>query len=156
MKNEPSREQLNSFHALPEAWKGADQGLENLVRLERKDKSSKSAASGSKQDMDFYPDRVLVDLAAIPTSLFDPQKIIRDCDLVAEAARKHPDRVRQLLGACRPDSSRAEMDEAYRIIEEIGLTEQAALRAGGGLLWLVVLVLVLGSCEHCHASHPAH
>jgi hypothetical protein len=157
MKNGLSREQFNSFVASREAWKGTDNGLENLVRLERKDQSSKSPVSGSKQeDLDFYPDRVLVDLGAIPASLFDPQKIIKDCELVTQAARKHPDRLRQLIGVCRPDSSRSEMEEAFRIMQEIGVSEQAALRAGGGLLWLLALALVFASCEHCHAGHGGH
>jgi hypothetical protein len=87
----------------------------------------------------------------------DPARVQKDCELIADAVRRNPEKVKRILKACGAEnSSRAEIDEAYGLMEELNVTEKAALNAGGGMLWLLVLCLAFMSCEHCHASHDTH
>jgi hypothetical protein len=96
-------------------------------------------------------DRLLIDLGALDAAAFDPNRVIRDCELVRDIAARHPEALRRLLELFGPDAKRdrAGIAKACAELRAIGFTEDHALAAGGGLVWLVVVIgagLLLGGC----------
>ena len=64
-----------------------------------------------------------------------------------EVALNRPEVLRQILDALPSD-----FDKAYRLAEEVGLTEVAVSKAGGGLFWIFSIagaILLAGGCRHC-------
>jgi hypothetical protein len=140
-----------SFVSVPSAFKNVPEGLEHVLKMEFRTVFSEENILG---DTTYSPDWVLVDVgAAVPDSL-DFKRIARDCDLLKDIALNYPDQLRQLIKAFQPNASLRERESAFKIAQEIGLTEEASIQAGGGLLGLLVLVggaLLLAGCEGCTA-----
>lgn len=85
-------------------------------------------------------DRVLVDLAAVDPALMDAQTIVRDCEFVRDLLLRHPDAPRQLIAAFQADAPTSDIAAAATFVREIGLTEEAAIDAKGGLVFLLFLL----------------
>jgi hypothetical protein len=146
-----------SFVSIPEAVAVADTGVRHLLKLEFTTNFSEGSSDPLKLETGFSTDRVLIDFRGVVAGNLDAQKIAKDCDLVRDIALRNPDKLRQMLEA--QTESVTGFQKAYAIGQEIGLTEEAAVKAGGGLLWLVAiaaLAVMAGSCERCHASHEPH
>ena len=146
----PSR---GSYVSVPGAFKGTAEGLKHFVKMEFGTRLSKETADPLGLDDFFSTDRLLLDFGAVDVSALDMAKIARDCDLLKEAVLKHPGKIRQLAEA--QTESPSGYKKAVSILQEIGLTEESATRAGGGLfmlLVLVALVLIPGTCAHCAAG----
>lgn len=150
--------QGGTFLSVPSAYPDADEGIRNALKLEFRPFVSPEnySASGPPQvRTSFASDKCLIDFMAIDPSALDGEKLAIDCEILARVAREQPDQVRRLIAAQQQPGG---FTEAAAIAGEIGLTESSARAAGGGLLWLVIIAVVLAadSCEHCHASHPSH
>lgn len=140
-----------SFISLPEAFDTADPG----VRLAPKIEIQVGKFQDSKHPLGFdyvmRPHQVLIDLEAIDTQQFDAKKVIKDCELLISACRERPEDVRKILAAFAKDAPHEKMLEAERIAEKLNISEAKAVKAGGGLLWLVVIAaaVALSSCKGC-------
>ena len=96
----------------------------------------------------FSTDKALIDLAAIDADALDVAKIGRDCDLVKEAARSDPAALKQMVAALQRGGSEG-IEEAGRLAERLGITEDQAVKAGGGLLFLVAVAVVAVAASGC-------
>ncbi len=140
-----------SFISLPEAFESADAG----VRLAPKIELQVGKFPDSKHPLGFdfvmHPHQILIDLEAVDSGEFDAKKVIKDCELLMSACREHPDDLRKILAAFAEDAPHENMLAAEKIAEELDLTEARAVKAGGGLLWLVVIAaaVALSSCKGC-------
>jgi len=158
--NPRMRNQLSasgSFLSVPGAYEGAPEGLVHGPKLEFVSLTSTKVESGDKPRQTFSTavqgDRALIDFGAVDPAAVDYNRVERDCELLIEAIREHPEVLEQAIATvCGPSRTKAEMNAAARSLAEIGLTEQAAVAQGGGWVAVaiaVVAVLVLAGCEHC-------
>jgi len=140
-----------SFISLPEAFKSADSG----VKLAPKIELQVGKFSDSKHPLGFdfvmHPHQILIDLEAVDSEQFDAKKVIKDCELLIAACREHPDDIKKILAAFAEDAPHENMLAAEKIAEKLSLTESKAVKAGGGLLWLVVVAaaVALSGCKGC-------
>jgi hypothetical protein len=139
-----------SFASIADAFPALDEGLKHVIKLEFAARPSDPTKS-PQPNVDFATDRLLLDLGAIDPTRFDPNIIVRDCEIVRQVALEHPEMLHRLVsffqsGLVRDVKTILQMQAD---LETIGLTEDAALRAGGGLIWVVVAVgaaLLVGGC----------
>jgi hypothetical protein len=141
-----------SFVAVPSAFAAADEGLRNVIKLQFKTILSGERSDRFGLETVFSTDRVLVDLAAVIPAVIDPKKIIRDCELVKQIASTNAGQLNRLVEVFHGDHP--DIDEAYRIATQVGLTEEASVKAGGGLLGLVVLLIVAAVAAGCAHVKP--
>ncbi len=141
-----------SFVSVPSAFAAADPGLRNAIKLEFKTIFS----PGSRRDLDletvFSTDKILVDLLGADPDALDARKIAADCDLVKKFVAERPQAAKKLLEIFHKDSP--DIDEAFGVVREAGLTEEAAVRAGGGLIGLIVLLVVIVAAAGCAHTKP--
>lgn len=138
-----------SFVSFPSVFKNIPEGLEHVLKLELRTVFSEE--NDPKIDTTFSKDWVLLDVGAAVPSTLDFKTIARDCDLLKDRALNHPDQLRQIVEAFQPNASLRDLERAFKIVQELGLTEEASIQAGGGLagLLLVVGALLLSGCAHC-------
>jgi hypothetical protein len=94
------------------------------------------------------PHIILFDLEAVDAEKLSPRQLIRDCELLKRAAEAHPEKLRTILSAFAKDAPRKRILEAAKIAAELDLSEERSSKAGGGLVWLVVVgaALALSGC----------
>lgn len=160
MKKIKTRTQISvsgSFVSVPSAFPLADEGLKNALKLGFETLFSEDSSHPLNLETRFYTDVILIDLGAVAPSALDPQKIINDCDLVKRVASTYPDQLRQLVTELQAGSVSG-IERAEKIAKEIGLTEEASVKAGGGLLGLLIagaIGLIAGGCAGTkHAEKP--
>jgi hypothetical protein len=143
---------VGSFVAVPSAFPAAGHGLENAIKLEFRTILS----PGSGQDLDletvFSTDRFLVDPLGADPAAFDAKKIAADCDLVKKFVSERPQEAKRLLQIFHGE--RPDIDKAFAIVKAAGLTEDAAVKAGGGLIGLIVLLIVVVAAAGCAHTKP--
>jgi hypothetical protein len=71
----------------------------------------------------------------------DIERMQRDFEILAGILQKHPEEIGALLEASMQDN----VLEAFRIAQEIGLTEKEFESKGGGIIWQLVGVAVVGT-----------
>ena len=145
------------FIATPKAFGTASEGVKNFAKIQFVSDSVGKPGKSLTVESGFLTDRLLLDFKALDTSGIDPKIIANDCDFLKKIVKKHPEILREMAEAL--SSSPDGFKKASKISQKIGLTETAAIASGGGLLWLLAaaaLVIMVGSCEHCHASHKPH
>lgn len=69
----------------------------------------------------------------------DLERAARDAEILAGKLRDEPDRLREVLQAVKGGDKRS----AVRGLKELGMSEEDFEREGGGLFWLVVIVVLL-------------
>ena len=140
-----------NFVAVPEGFEGAKGSLRYVLKPE----FQVVPAHGDNRQATFVVPRqhVLLDLAAVNLADVDAATIIRDCELVAKAARENFADLQRIIAAFGADGTSEQQDEALAIAERLGLTESAAAKAGGGLAGIL---LIAGLClmASCFASCP--
>lgn len=87
---------------------------------------------------------VLADLARqmdIPKQfhLDDIKRAQRDCEILAEKLKNNPKEAMELFQSIVDNK----IDDARRLSGKIGIDEQKFIDQGGGLMWLVVVVVLL-------------
>lgn len=77
----------------------------------------------------------------IPTQFHsdDIKRAQRDCEILAEKLKNNPKEAAKLF-QCIVDNK---LDDARQLSKKLGIDEQEFLEKGGGLMWLVVIVVVL-------------
>ena len=158
--NEQIRDTLSavgSFVSLPEAFPEADSGVRLAPKFEFRTERFEDSKHPLHIDHVIYPHRLLIDLKAVDAGQFDAKKLVRDCEILKEAAEKHPEKLREMIAAYAPNTPHERILEAFKTAEKLGLTEAAASKSGGGFLWLLLVVAVLVSscgknCAHTQAS----
>lgn len=94
-------------------------------------------------------------MASADPESFDAERMSRDCDLLKSALTKHPGKVRELIKAVQSTEPDADFGRAQALAEEMGLTEGASLKVGGGIIpvLLFAAALLLAGCQaHCSGS----
>ncbi|UCE99889.1 MAG: hypothetical protein JSV82_02155 [Planctomycetota bacterium] len=143
---------LGSFVAVPDAFPGADPGVQNAVKFE----FTTVFSDENRVQTLFSSDRVLIDLAAVAPSKLDFKKLAIDCDLIKGIAEKHPDELRECLIALQTGGSSG-IQKAEKITKNIGLTEENFAKAGGGFFFVAVAVAIAlgaGGCATCNSNKP--
>jgi hypothetical protein len=141
-----------TFVSTPEAFSGIGEGLRHVLKQEIAESHNESGRNES--EMSLNPDLLLVDLVALSPFDLDGGRIVRDCELVAEAVRGNPREIVRLAEILvRTDKGKADLEEAFEIVRRLGLSEEQAVRRGGGLLQ-VFLLLALTNCAHCQKKPP--
>jgi hypothetical protein len=140
-----------SFVSIPGAFEGADASIVNAPKI--------SVGVGSYGDskhplgLDFVmdPHLMLLDLEAVDAKAFDPKRLLRDLDLLKSAVEKQPEQIRTILQAFVADAPYDEILKVAALVDRLGLSEAKAVAAGGGLLWVLVVVaaVALSSCKDC-------
>ncbi len=130
--------QVGSFVSMPEAFPGADDAVKYAPKLEFRVRRSDVGENPPRVVPVLQPYRLLVDLEAVDASRFDARKLARDCELVKAAALSDPEKLRSILAAFAEGKSEEEIRRAARAVVDLGLDEEQVVKAGGGLIWLVV------------------
>lgn len=140
-----------TFAAVPQGFDGAKGSLRYVLKPEFQ---SVPPVGDARQVVLSVPrEHALFDLAAVRLADLDAETIVRDCELVAKAARENFDELQRIVAAFGSDGTPEQQDEALAIAHRIGLSETAAAKAGGGLLGVLVIV---GAClmASCMATCP--
>ena len=69
----------------------------------------------------------------------DIKRAQRDCEILAETLKNNPKEAAELF-QCIVDNK---LDEARQLSIKLGIDEQKFIENGGGLMWLVVIVVLL-------------
>ncbi len=86
-------------------------------------------------------DRLLIDMSAVDPSTMEPKRLLRDLEFVRELLVRSPDAPRRIAAAFQPDAPQSDLLAAAAMVKAIGLTEEDSIKAGGGLI-ILVLALV--------------
>jgi hypothetical protein len=74
-----------------------------------------------------------------PLNADDLKRVQRDCEILAIKLRDKPEEIATILQEIFAN----DLDRARQVAQRIGLTEQEFTKEGGGLMWLVVVVILL-------------
>jgi hypothetical protein len=148
---------VGSFVSLPEAFETANEAVKYAPKFEFRTERFADSTHPLHIDHVIYPHRLLVDLKAVDSTQFDVRKLIRDCELVIQAANTAPEKLQEILAAFAPHVPHDRILDAFRTAGDLGLTEEEASKSGGGLLWLLLVVVAVTascgkSCAHTKAS----
>ncbi|MFE2970741.1 hypothetical protein ACFXKC_45470 [Streptomyces sp. NPDC059340] len=127
--------------ATPDAWKGVDKALAEVVKIPMQDKGI------------VHSQLVVGDLRGVTTHNLEFETIPGDLRIIERAVVEKPDRVRRLIHiytASNGDPESIDFYEVDRLLSDLNLNEVSSTQAGGGMLPLLVLALILAaSCAHC-------
>lgn len=90
--------------------------------------------------LEFSTDAAVIDFSTVDVNAINIDKVVADCDHIKDVVETHGLRVRRLVKEMQRGTEKG-VEEAMRIAKEIGLTEGDAVKAGGGLLFLVVIAV---------------
>ena len=141
-----------SFVSIPSAFPAADPGLKNAIKFEFKTIYSENSSQDLNLETVFSPNRFLVDPVGADPAAFDARKIAADCDFVKRLVAENPQTARRLLEIFHDDNP--DIDEAFALVKSAGLTEEAAVKAGGGFIGLIVLLIVVAAAAGCAHTKP--
>lgn len=157
---EPLRDTLSavgSFVSLPEAFPTVPEAFKYAPKFEFRTERFADSKHPLHIDHVIYPHRLLIDLKAVDASQFDARQLIRDCELLIEAARTAPEQLQEMLAAFAPHVPHDRILDAFETAKRLGLTEEQASESGGGFIVLLVFVaLLLASCgKNCAHTKAA-
>jgi|JI10StandDraft_1071094.scaffolds.fasta_scaffold80445_1 hypothetical protein len=144
-----------NFVAVPQGFEGGKGSLRYVLKPEFR--VIPAADDNSRATFDVPRQHALLDLAAVDLTDLDAATIIRDCEIVATAAREHFEDLQRIVAAFGANGTREQQAEALATAERLGLTESAAAKAGGGLLGVLLIAgaLLLSSCmASCPPKDP--
>jgi len=124
------------FVSFPQEFLAAPADLRNVVKV-----LHRPAVRGDALELEFSTDAVLLDFSGVEADTFDVEALIADCELVARAAHRHPDELRELVSLMQAGTDDG-VQRALQITHRLGLTEEAATKAGGGLSLIVVVYAI--------------
>ena len=122
------------FISFPAVFKDAPPDLRNVLRIIHRP-VVKDGAIG----LEFSTDAMVVDSSAVDANLFNADAVAVDCDLIKRIATESPAELQQLIKEMQRGTSDG-IQRALEITEKIGLTESAAVKAGGGFFFIIVII----------------
>ena len=141
------------FHSVPGAFPTAPASLRHALKLEFAARPVESSDNGVKLEPQIMTDRVLIDLGELANAEIDPKVLVRDCELIIDIAKKHPDALRRIFSSLGsvPLGDVAQVVRIAQELKSIGFTEEAATEQGGGffLIILAIAALAAAGCAHC-------
>ena len=138
-------EDISAYSAFPQAFKSAPAGLKNIAKfllVNRPMKYSNPEAGDDELETIFVADRLLIDLSELNAPDIDLSILKNDCRYIESIIDSCPDELRSVVGAFNPKSNTKEVVKALETAKKIGLTEDDAVRAGGGLLFTAIVVAI--------------
>jgi hypothetical protein len=160
MTTNQARDRVSShgtFLSMPAVFRGVDEGLAHALKIEVSPTVQETRGTGRTAEISFgttvIADRMLVDFGAVRPEAIDLDQVARDCDLVKHAIEEHPEVLRNAVAALAAGSTTEQVDAAAAAVEDAGLSEQGALRNGGGILALIILVCALACVGGCSSAH---
>ena len=142
---------MGAFVSIPGAFPDGDPAIVNAIKFELQPVRVDSKGKSEFRHV-FLPKTLLVDLQAVDVSGFDPKKLIRDCEIVAAALSKHPGKLKRALAGFGEGMPLSRIDDAIKIVDELGLDEASVSKQGGGLYGLIallVMVIIAKACDSC-------
>lgn len=137
-----------SYVSIAGSLGSADEGVKHVIKMGFFTRRPDEGADPNELEIVFSTDHILLDFNSLIASNFDAKKVVADCDFIKEIALKNPDKLKQLLQTYT--SSPTGFEKAFAIAEEIGLTEEASIKAGGGIAWVAVLVAIAVMSKACN------
>ena len=140
-----------NFAAVPQGFEGGKGSLRYVLKPEFQ--VVPASDDNSRATLAVPREHALLDLAAVNLADLDAATIIRDCEIVAKAARENFADLQRIITAFGADGTTELQAEALVIAERLGLSESAVAKNGGGLVGLLVIA---GAClfASCFASCP--
>lgn len=130
-----------SYVSVPDAFDSASDNVRNAIKMELSTSRSTSP-SGSPFVDSFATDRLMLDFDAIEPAAISLDQVVGDCELVMALVREHPDELRELLYAVAGEDGGdiAKILHAAETLKRVGFTEEVAVKSGGGLFGILILV----------------
>jgi hypothetical protein len=147
MKHRVNMSGTGSYVSVAHALKGADEGIKHVIKMGFMTRNPSDSGDPNALETTFLSDHVLLDFKSLVAGDLDVNKIIKDCDFLKNIAVKHPEKLKKLVEAYTDFPLGFEKADA--IAKEIGLTEEAAIKAGGGVAWLAVVLIVVIMSRAC-------
>ena len=141
-----------SFVAIPDAFPDAPDALRRAMKLEFRTGFSQEHRVQTLCSTDV----ALIDLRAVDADAVDPRKLRRDCERLAKIIEDYPEAAGQLIYALQEGNIEG-VEKAQKLAEDIGLTETAFVKDGGGLFFLLVVAgaaLLAGGCATVNSNKP--
>jgi hypothetical protein len=136
-----------SYTSIAGSLNGVDDGIKHVIKMGFITGIADVDADPMQLETRFMSDHVLIDFKSLVASDLDVATIIEDCDFVKEIAGKNPTKLKQLLEAYT--DSPTGFEKAHAIAQDLGLTEEAAIKARGGVAWLAALLIVAIMSKAC-------
>jgi hypothetical protein len=138
-----------SFVSMPEAFPDAADAVKYAAKVSFETARFEDSKHPLKLEHVLDPHVILFDLEAVDAGKLDVDQLVRDCELVKRAAEQYSGELRTIVAAFAQDAPHDRILEAAKIAEKLELSEAAASKAGGGLLWLVVVAaaVALSGCK---------
>lgn len=138
------------FLSVPDAFPDAlPSDIRSMVKLlfEMAPNSEASVANGVTPTVMYATDVAMLDFGALDPTSFDAERAVRDCEILAQVIKSNGESIPKLVSALQQGDDDG-VDKAEKIANSIGLTEEAFVKQGGGLLFLVVVgaALLAGGC----------
>jgi len=142
---------MGTFVSFPEAFPTADVRIVDGLKFQVKFHKSLSKENAIKFDAVFDASRMLLDFDAVDVSAINTETLIRDCEIVKDAISQHPKRFMEIVSTfANKNSSISEIIESFRVLKELGLSEDQITEKKGGFFFLIVALAILASgCAHC-------
>ena len=122
------------FISFPAEFKDAPPDLRNVLRI-----IHRPAVRDGAVGLEFSTDAMVVDSSGVDADLFNADAVAVDCDLIKRIATESPAELQQLIKEMQRGTSEG-IQRAVEITENIGLTESAAVKAGGGFFFIIVII----------------
>jgi hypothetical protein len=133
----------------------ADEGVKHVLKMGYSTRRPDDSDNPNDLEVVFSTDHVLLDFQSLIAEDLDVNKIVADCEFVKEIALKNPVKLKQLVETYT--SSPKGFEKAFAIAKEIGLTEEAAIAAGGGMFWIPIIlaaVIMARACSDAGNGNP--
>jgi hypothetical protein len=143
-----------SYVSIAGSLTGADEGVKHLIKMSYTTGIA-DIADPMQLETKFATDHVLIDVESLIASDLNIEVIVKDCDFVKKIALENPEKLKQMIEAYT--SSPTGFQRAATLAKEIGLTEEAAIKAGGGAAWLaglLIIALLAKACEDASNGNP--
>ncbi|KML53865.1 hypothetical protein VL15_21885 [Burkholderia cepacia] len=139
-----AEELIEMLHSAP-LLEGADRSFQHFLKF--------LPAGHQTPNLRFSPRGVFVDIAHAPQEL-DFSKLIADCEILKDIVGQSGPQIQHALNLFKQSASSKEEFalEAYRVCEEIGLTEKSFAAKGGGFLFIVLIAIFAAGCATCNGG----
>lgn len=139
------------FAAVPETIPQVDHRIANALKLGFIPSTEPDGSLG----INVATDAMLIDLGAIDISGFDESKLVRDCELVQRAVESYPGEIAKLISELQKGTLEG-IAEASDKAEKLGLSEDSATKAGGGLILLAIAAVAALGAISCRGTTSQH